>query len=88
MVTSAAATSAGAGQSAHTRAPIRLAATATRAPARAAARTATATAAPRAGAGRADAADGLAARSRGGTVDTRGNSGKQLGVACRAGFVG
>ena len=88
VVTSAAATSAGAGQSAHTRVPIRLAATATRAPARAADPTATATAAPRAGAGRADAADGLAARSRGGTVDTRGNSGKQLGVACRAGFAG
>ena len=66
---------------AHTRAPIRLAATATRAPARAAARTAAATAAPRAGAGRAGAVDGLAARARGGTVDTRRDTGQQLGVA-------
>ena len=85
---SATAAAAGAGLAAHTRAPIRLAATATGAPARPAARTATAAAAPRAGAGRADAVDGLAACARGGTVDTRGSTGQQLGVACRARFVG
>ena len=42
---------------------------------------------PRAGAGRADAA-GLAACARRGRVDTRGRTGQQLGVPCRARFVG
>ena len=90
MVTSAAtsAASAGASLSARTRAPIRLAATPTRAPARPAAQTASATAAPRAGAGGAGAVDGLAARAGGGTVDTRWNTGQQLGVAYGAKFVG
>ena len=51
------------------------------------ARTGRADAAPRARTGRADAA-GLAACARRGRVDTRGRTGQQLGVACRARFVG
>ena len=68
---------------AHTRAPIHLAATSTGAPTRPAARTAIAPAAPRAGAGRADAAVGLAACARRGRVDTRRRTRQQLGVALR-----
>ena len=85
MVTSAAtgaATWTGAGLSARSRGPIRLAATATRALARPATRTFTAAGATRAGAGDAGAVDGLAARTCRGTVDTRWHAGQQLGVAC------